>query len=301
MTLTKNSTPRHLRRLAAWTFQRVLIVVIASVGVGVLLYPTAADWFSDRIHATEINGYVNSVKNTNRSQQDALLEAAKKYNAELPAGPLRDPYTLNAEGKTENIGSGSEEYQRALSIDEAGMMGTLNIPSIDVNLPIFHGTDEDTLSKGVGHLFGSSLPVGGTDTHSVLTAHSGFVNATLFSQLHKMKMADVFSITVLNQTIYYKVDKIETVLPEETEDLRQVKGKDYVTLVTCTPIGVNSHRILVRAERIPAPTSAEEQQITLPSTTSDPGFPWWAVIWVASTAAVIVLTRPRTTARRTAG
>lgn len=107
MTLTKNSTARHLRRLAAWTFQRVLIVLIASVGVGVLLYPTAADWFSDRIHATEINGYVNSVKNTSRSQQDALLEAAKKYNAELPAGPLRGPYTLNAEGKTENIGSGS--------------------------------------------------------------------------------------------------------------------------------------------------------------------------------------------------
>lgn len=276
-----------------WGTQRILIVVIAVLGIGILLYPTAAAWFSDRFHANEISGYADSVKSLAPEKSDAILESARRYNAELPAGPLRDPYTLNENGEKEAIGSGSEAYKETLEVDAEGVMGTLSIPSIKVNLPIFHGTDEDVLAKGVGHLFGSSLPIGGVGTHSVLTAHSGFVNATLFNNLHDVKLGDVFSTSVLNQTIYYKVDSIKTVRPGETESLRQVKGQDYMTLITCTPTGVNSHRLLVRGVRIPAPAADAGTGQVITSEESGPGFPWWAVVFLGATVSVVVLTRPR--------
>lgn len=171
------------------------------------------------------------------------------------------------------------------------MMGRISIPSIHSDLPIFHGTDDETLSKGAGHLFGSGLPVGGTGTHSVLTAHSGFVNATLFDDLDQVRQGDVFSVTVLGESFYYKVDQIKTVLPEETDDLRKVQDKDYVTLVTCTPTGVNSHRLLVRGERVDAPAAGSAH--ALPSQAMDPGFPWWALALVGTAVLIVVVTQPR--------
>ena len=285
--------PRRLKRpFRRWSLQRLAIVLIATIGVGTLLYPTAAAWFSDRIHDTEISGYADTVKSLASTQQQNLLDQAHQYNAELPAGPLRDPYSLNENGETETVGSGSAAYKKMLAVDPDGMMGTISIPAISTNLPIFHGTDEATLAKGVGHLFGSSLPVGGAGTHAVLTAHSGYVNSTLFDSLKQVVTGDVFSVTVLDQTIYYKVDQIKTVLPDETDDLRQVKGKDYITLVTCTPTGVNTNRLLVRGERIPNPVRAGGPQ-TLANNVTNPGFPWWAVILVGTPACAIILTRPR--------
>lgn len=278
---------------AGWSAQRIIIVVVAILGVGILLYPTAAAWFSDRVHATEISGYVDSVENLSPSAQKTLLDEARKFNKELPSGPLRDPYSLNDQGEKTVIGAGSEAYQRMLAVGPGGMMGRISIPSIHTDLPIFHGTDEETLSKGAGHLFGSGLPVGGTGTHSVLTAHSGFVNATLFDDLDQVRDGDVFSVTVLGESFYYKVDQIKTVLPEETDDLRKVQDKDYITLVTCTPTGVNSHRLLVRGERIDAPAAGSSQ--TLPSQASDPGFPWWALALVGTAVLMVVVTHPRKT------
>ncbi len=274
-----------------WSLQRILIVVAAVVGVGVLLYPTAAAWFSDRVHATEISGYVDTVENLSPSAQEALLNDARQFNTELPSGPLRDPYSLNEKGEQTVVGAGSEAYKKMLDVGPGGMMGRISIPSIHTDLPIFHGTDEETLSKGAGHLFGSGLPVGGVGTHSVITAHSGFVNATLFDDLDQVREGDVFSVTVLGETIYYKVDQIKTVLPEETDDLRKVQDKDYVTLVTCTPTGVNSHRLLVRGERIDPPSADSAQ--TLPSQALDPGFPWWAVAFIGTGVLMVVITRPR--------
>jgi sortase A len=286
--------PRRLARPPKrWSLQRLAIVLIATIGVGVLLYPTAAAWFSDRVHDTQISGYADTVKDLAQTEQQKLLAQARQYNAELPAGPLRDPYSLNENGETETVGSGSAAYKKLLAVDPDGMMGTISIPAINTNLPIFHGTDESTLAKGVGHLFGSSLPVGGTSTHAVLTAHSGYVNSTLFDSLKKVVTGDVFSVTVLDQTIYYKVNQIKTVLPDETEDLRQVKGKDYITLVTCTPTGVNTHRLLVRGERIPAPEARADAPQTVANNVTDPGFPWWAVILVGTAAGAIILTRPQ--------
>lgn len=280
--------PRKLRD--TWSMQRLLIVLAAVMGVGVLLYPTAAAWFSDRVHATEISGYVNTVENLSPSAQKALLDEARQFNKDLPSGPLRDPYSLNEKGEQTVVGAGSETYKKMLDVGPGGMMGRISIPSIKSDLPIFHGTDEETLSKGAGHLFGSGLPVGGTGTHSVLTAHSGFVNATLFDDLDQVAEGDVFSVTVLGETIYYKVDQIKTVLPEETDDLRKVQDKDYLTLVTCTPTGINSHRLLVRGERIDPPAADSAQ--TLPSQALDPGFPWWALALVGTIVLMVVITRP---------
>lgn len=283
--------PQQRRR--RWTLQRAMIILVTLIGAGVLLYPTAADWFSARAHDTEISGYVNKVSDLAQGTQDELLEQARKYNAELPAGPLRDPYSLNDQGQKESVGSGSEVYKSLLAVDSNGMMGTISIPSIHTNLPIFHGTSEDTLTKGAGHLFGSSLPVGGINTHSVITAHSGYVSATLFDDLKKVAQGDVFTVSVLGETLYYQVDQILTVLPEDAEELRQVKGKDYITLITCTPTGVNTHRLLVRGERIEAPVNAADAPQTMASNSTNPGFPWWALILAGTGLLAAVLTRPR--------
>ncbi|GAA3893902.1 hypothetical protein GCM10022381_39430 [Leifsonia kafniensis] len=258
-----------------------------------LLYPTAAAWFSDRIHATEVSGYVAQVENLRPADQQKLLDDAHAFNAALPSGPIRDPFTLNSAGEQSDIGSGADAYEAALNLDSDGVMGRIDIPTIDVHLPIFHGTSEETLAKGVGNLFGSALPVGGESTHSVLTAHSGFVTATLFDDLKTMKTGDVFSITVVNETIYYEVDQILTVLPDETEALRRVDGNDYVTLITCTPTGVNTHRLLVRGERIEAPAQTDATTTTQPSDTTDPGLPWWALAIVGMAIAAVLLTRRR--------
>ncbi|MCD4853175.1 class C sortase [Arthrobacter sp. AK01] len=295
--MTQPQTPlrqAHRKFRDAWSLQRIFIVVAAILGVGVLLYPTAAAWFSDRIHATEISGYVNTVESLSPSAQKALLDEARQFNQELPSGPLRDPYSLNEKGEQTVVGAGSETYKKMLDVGPGGMMGRISIPSIKSDLPIFHGTDEETLSKGAGHLFGSGLPVGGVGTHSVITAHSGFVNAKLFDDLDQVAEGDVFSVTVLGETIYYKVDQIKTVLPEETDDLRKVQDKDYLTLVTCTPTGVNSHRLLVRGERTDPPSGDAAQ--TLPSQALDPGFPWWAVGFIGTAVIIVVVTRPRKSA-----
>lgn len=283
---------RRPRRPKPWTVQRIAIVLIAVLGAGVLLYPTASAWFSDREHATEVSGYVERVDGLAPEERTHLLDEARAYNAALPGGPLRDPYTLNESGEQVAVGNGEETYATMLDLGDEGMMGRVSIPSIGVQLPIFHGTSDDTLARGVGHLFGSALPVGGTGTHSVLTAHSGFVHSTLFDHLKEVAEGDVFTVTVLDETLYYRVTQILTVLPEDTEALRRVDGEDLVTLVTCTPTGVNSHRLLVRGERIATPAS-ESGDVAVPSATTDPGFPWWALIFGSVTVGAIILTRPQ--------
>lgn len=294
MTKPPAPTVRMYRQFRnSWSLQRILIVLAALLGMGVLLYPTAAAWFSDRVHATQISGYADTVKNLAPSAQEAKMDEARQFNKELPNGPLRDPYSLNEKGEQTVVGAGSEAYKRLLDVGPEGMMGRISIPAIHADLPIFHDTDDATLAKGAGHLFGSGLPVGGTDTHSVITAHSGFVNATLFDNLDKVREGDVFSITVLGETLYYKVGQIKTVLPEDTDDLRKVPGKDLVTLVTCTPKGINSHRLLVRGERIDAPTGDATQSV--PSQALDPGFPWWILALAGASVVIVVVTRPRPT------
>lgn len=192
------------------------------------------------MHATQaIAGYVSEVENMSKEDKKAILDEARKYNKSLENG-----VNFNIQGEE------YEKYAKILDITGTGIMGYVQIASIGVNLPINHGTDEAVLQIAVGHIAGSSFPVGGERTHAVLSGHRGLPSAKLFSDLDKLGEGDTFTVTVLDQTNTYQVDQIRIVLPEETDELAIVDKKDYTTLVTCTPYGVNSHRMLVRAHRI---------------------------------------------------
>lgn len=267
-------------------------VVVAAVGCIVLLFPTITNWFSSLGYVQQAASYSQDSAHLNDEERQRLLDAAHKYNQNLPNGPLRDPYTLTENGEYVDLRDGLEEYNRQLNVGEQKPMAWVSIPRIDVMLPVFHGTDDKVLEKGAGHLYGSALPVGGESTHAVITAHSGLVKAEMFSNLNRVKEGDTFSVKVLDEQYYYRVDQVETVDPTYTgEALRQVAGEDYVTLLTCTPTGVNTHRLLVRGARIPAP-SAEDLHGQVSVGDYRPDFPWWVVIviavptlvWVALTA-----------------
>ena len=217
----------------------IILILILLIGVGVLSYPTVSDWWNS-MHATRaISEYVEAVEGMSKEDKEAFLEAARAYNETLPNGA-----NFNLTEKE------YAEYEQTLDITGTGIMGYVQIASIGVNLPIYHGTEETVLQIAVGHVSGSSLPVGGERTHSVLSGHRGLPSAKLFSDLDKLSEGDTFTVTVLDQTNTYQIDQIRIVLPEETDELAIVEKEDYTTLVTCTPYGVNSHRMLVRAHRI---------------------------------------------------
>jgi len=283
--------PRR-RRKSRWSWTQTIVVLVAALGAGILVYPMAASWFSAWKHDTEVNGYVQTVASIPDGELDALRDAAHEYNEVLPSGPLRDPYALGADGRQTEIGQGADAYAQLLRVPGVEAMSRVRIPSIDVDLPVFHGTEEGKLSRGVGHLYGSSLPVGGSGTHTVLAGHSGFVQATLFDHIAELREGDLIVLTTLGEDLYYEVDQSIVVLPDETDALRQEPGHDYVTLVTCTPTGVNTHRLLVRAERVDAPAESETRSVVADDTDAA-GFPWWAVILVGVPALAVVVVTPR--------
>ena len=217
----------------------IILVVVLIVGMGILLYPSVSDWWNS-MHATQaIAGYSEAVEQLSGQEKEAILKAAYEYNDNLANG-------VNFNLTDEQF----EEYNRVLDITGNGIMGYLQIPVISVNLPTYHTVDEAVLQTAMGHVPGSSLPVGGDRTHCVMSGHRGLPSAKLLSDLDKVREGDIFTFTVLDQTVTYMVDQIRIVLPEETDDLAIVDGKDYFTLVTCTPYGINTHRILVRGHRI---------------------------------------------------
>ena len=179
-------------------------------------------------------------------------QLADAYNTALVPGTADDAYSR------EVLLAASEDYEDLLNIAGNGIMGFVVIPKISVNLPINHGTDSQTLAAGVGHLLGSSLPVGGPNTHAVLTAHSGMSGQKMFSDIDELEIGDLFYLEVLGETLAYQVDQIKTVLPENTTYLQIAENEDFCTLVTCTPFGINTHRLLVRGERVPLETDADE-------------------------------------------
>lgn len=192
-----------------------------------------------------IKSYEKQAKAYDQKQKEQAFRKAEEYNKDLIKSvvQLTDPFKVKKSNGETLI------YNNILNIDHSGVMGYLEIPCISVNLPIYHGTDAEILERGVGHLAASSIPVGGKSTHSVLTGHTGLSSAKLFTDLTEMKKEDLFFIHVLDRILAYKVDQISVVRPEDTRKLQIVKGKDYVTLVTCTPYGVNDHRLLVRGIR----------------------------------------------------
>ena len=215
----------------------ILVFLLALVGT---LYPVISDYWNTR-HQSEVQvEYEKQMESMEDSELTAALEAANAYNAALR--PVR--YTKAA------LDAAAVGYDHLLNLYGNGIMAYVEIPKIHVNLPIYHGTTTEVLEKGIGHLTGSSLPIGGVDNHAVLTGHSGVAGQRLFSDLDQLEIGDVFFIRVLNQQLAYEVRAIDTVLPEDTKLLTSVDGKDKCTLVTCTPFGVNTHRLLVQGERI---------------------------------------------------
>lgn len=215
---------------------------------GILLasYPWLSNFVNERAVDGEINVYEENVKNMDAEKRNQYLLDAQDYNAALPDTRIALIDAFNTEF---NELYQDRPYNKLLNYNSQGVMGFLEIPAIKVKLPIYHGTSNSVLEKGAGHLEGTSLPVGGESTHSILTGHTGLNKAKLFTDLTSVQKGDLFFITILNQKLAYVVDDINVVLPEDTSKLQIIEGKDYVTLVTCTPYGVNDHRLLVRGAR----------------------------------------------------
>ena len=225
--------------------QKIIPILIVLCGFALLSYPFISNYLFERSAGSTIESYKKQSKTYDQKQKEKALKKAKEYNQDLTrsAVQLTDPFKAKkSDGET-------MVYNNILNLDQSGVMGYLEIPCISVNLPIYHGTDAEILERGVGHLAASSLPIGGKSTHSVLTGHTGLSSAKLFTDLTEMKKGDLFFINVLGQTLAYKVDQISVVRPEDTRKLQIVDREDYVTLITCTPYGVNDHRLLVRGVR----------------------------------------------------
>lgn len=271
-------TPKQRKRLA-WN---TVLQVLAMLAIGLLVYPQAASWVARIGHNSEISGYVDRVAQTPDAERQAILDAAYAYNDTLEPGSLTDPYISQNPDEAARS-TVYRAYEQLLRVSGTNAIGTLSYPRLDIGLPIYHGTADSTISRGVGHMFGTSMPVGGPSTHSVLTSHSGLPQSRLFTDLLKAKVGDEFWISVLGEDHYYRVESVETVLPEDAS-FEIVEGEDWVTLFTCAPIGVNSHRFLVHAVRIPGPEAQGGQAIA--GDGMELGFPWWAAWFVAGSGAV---------------
>lgn len=217
----------------------IFCVIIFITGLGIASYPFISNMVAQRHASQVVKDYETNVEEMDEEKIDAMKEAAKKYNEQLSN-------VVSVDDENENNEQG-ESYVDLLNIGES--LGYITIPKIDVNLPIYNGTSQDVLSKGVGHMEQSSYPLGGESTHCVLTGHRGLPSAVLFTDLDKLEIGDEFYLHVLDEILAYKVDQIKVVEPNESGDLEIIDGKDYCTLVTCTPYAINSHRLLVRGER----------------------------------------------------
>ena len=217
----------------------IIMVLFFFMGLLVLLYPSLSDFYNQKHQSKTIVNYEELLSTYQENDYQKIFNDAINYNNVLKElkKPLLTSYSIGT-------------YNETLNVNNNGMMGYITIDKIKVELPIYHGTSEDVLNKAVGHIEGTSLPIGGIGSHSVLSAHRGLPSSKLFTDLDKLEIGDTFTITILNKLITYEVDKIVTVKPNQTEELKIDKNNDYVTLLTCTPYGINTHRLLVRGKRI---------------------------------------------------
>ena len=229
-------------------------ILLGMISLGITLYPLIGNYLSEKNKSTVLTEYARTVEKLEDDSIQEMLAAAQAYNSALMPGALSIENVFSHAGQA----LAEENYYSLLTVNNDGIMGYVEIPKIAVYLPIYHGTDNDVLNVGIGHLIGSSLPVGGESTHAVLTGHSGMARERMFSDLDQLKVGDVFYLHVLDQTLAYEVDQTKIVLPDNTEYLAIEKGEDYCTLVTCVPFGVNTHRLLVRGHRVEYTESTDE-------------------------------------------
>lgn len=243
-----------------------ILIVVFLVGLSVLLYPSVSDFWNSRTQSRAVASYDAAVADMDEKDYTDLFAAADAYNAALAENPAAfyDPELL------ESLNLDIENYFDILDITGTGVMGYITIEKIDVELPIYHGTDEGVLQIAAGHLEGTSFPVGGKSTHCVISAHRGLPTATLFTHLDQLEEGDTFTVTVLDRVLTYKVDLISIVLPDEVEGIQIEDGKDYCTLMTCTPYGINSHRLLVRGHRVATEDVKREVRVVSDAYQIDP-------------------------------
>ncbi|MBQ3418497.1 MAG: class C sortase [Ruminococcus sp.] len=258
----------------------ILATIILIAAVGIFLYPTVSQWINEMLSESAIMQYNDTVDTLSVEDKAALLAEAEEYNRGLNE-VVSDSFSSEAF-------EGDERYNNILNITENGQIGTINIPSIDCRLPIYHGSSEDMLSKGAVHLAGTAFPIGGSSTRSVISAHTAFPGKIFFDRLSEVEIGNEFSVTVLGDTLYYRVIDVNVVLPDETEYLVPEKDKDLITLVTCTPYSVNSHRLLVTGERDDTPRvemTVIEEPHTVPVT---PGLSVALIGIVAVTGMILI-------------
>lgn len=229
--------------------------VVLVVGVGLIAYPTVADWWNRMHQSRAVATYIEKTKDLSAEQRKQMLQAAHEYNERLAT--QSDRWRLTDEQK--------KEYESLLDVSGTGIMGYVTIPKLKVRFPVYHGTDEGVLQIAIGHLEGSSLPVGGATTHAAISGHTGLPSAKLLTGLDTLEKGDTFAFHVLDRTYTYQVDKISVVLPNNLKNLDIADGKDYATVITCTPYGVNSHRLLVRGHRIPNPKTPDTTDYDTPT------------------------------------
>ena len=245
----------------------MLLVILFLVGAGLLAYPAISNYLSSRQQSKVIDGYKNQISKMTSEELSQALKDAQEYNQTLIGNVvLKDPFDFEA------VQEQNQAYNQLINLNNDSMMGYLNIPSVNVYIAIYHGTDAEILQKGAGHLLNSSLPVGGQGTHAVISAHSGLPTAKYFTDLNQLKKGDLFYLEVLDQTLTYEINQIKVVNPQDIKDLYIDIQQDYVTLVTCTPYGINSHRLLVRGVRT-ADNSTQENKS--PAVIQSQGNYWW--------------------------
>lgn len=245
-------------RKKANSISTIILIIILLVGFSVMLYPTVSDWWNSKVQSRAVASYNEAVAQMNDGATERFLSEAQEYNRKLTG--LYAPFT-----DYDSI----DGYNEILNISGTGIMGYISIPVIKSEFPIYHGTSAEVLNIAAGHLQGSSFPVGGADTHAVISAHRGLPTAKLFTDLDKLVIGDIFTITILDRVYTYEVEEILIVKPEEIDKLAIIPGKDYVTLMTCTPYGVNTHRLLVRSHRIDT-VSSHEVKVTADAVQVDP-------------------------------
>ncbi|WP_253281967.1 class C sortase [Arcanobacterium phocae] len=267
---------------------RIVSSILALVGFAVLLYPVAAAW-TNQYHQSQLVGLIHDQIKHIEPAAHEQIQQAHLYNQALTSGARLAPNTNIPLGdvKQTETALGLPDYNDILNVQNSGIMGRILIPAADVDIPIYHGTSEDTLLRGAGHLQGTSFPVGGIGTRTVITAHRGLASATMFTNLDKVKVGDEFTLNIFDDVLVYRVTDTKVVAPEESEQIKADPKKDLATLVTCTPLGINTHRILVTGERI-TPTPADKAKEATESSHL-PRFPWFAVFYGVLLLAVLTV------------
>lgn len=258
----------------------ILASVILIAALGIAMYPTVSQWVNDLLSESAITQYNESVDTLSVDDKAALLAEAEEYNRGLNE-VVSDSFSSEAF-------AGDERYNSILNITEDGQIGTINIPSIDCRLPIYHGSSEDMLTKGAVHLAGTAFPIGGSSARSVISAHTAFPGKIFFDRLSEVEIGETFSVTVLGDTFYYKVTEINIVLPDEVEYLQPVKDKDLITLVTCTPYALNTHRLLVTGERDMTSKAELSESETVQSKQVDLGLSVVLIVLVIITGSILI-------------